>query len=141
MSVLQFFRTREWIFIRRLVLIGLVVFLGIRTWGSYLLMPFQSANASRDILITKSEFRPDIPGAKPAWIIGIRNNSSRFGYEEIQLEATYLDEKGAVLQKDSMTLHQKLVPGQEEVIGSTDIHERPGAANGRLRIVSAKKLK
>jgi hypothetical protein len=141
MSVLQFFRTREWIFIRRLVLIGLVVFLGIRTWGSYLLMPFQSANASRDILITKSEFRPDIPGAKPAWIIGIRNNSSRFGYEEIQLEATYLDAKGAILQKDSMTLHQKLVPGQEEVIGSTDIHERPGAANGRLRIVSAKKLK
>ena len=141
MSVLQFFRTREWVFIRRLVLIGLVVFLGIRTWGSYLLMPFQSANASRDILITKSEFRPDIPGAKPAWIIGIRNNSSRFGYEEIQLEATYLDASGAVLQKDSMTLHQKLVPGQEEVIGSTDIHERPGATNGRLRIVSAKKLK
>jgi hypothetical protein len=141
MSVLQFFRTREWIFIRRLVLIGLVVFLGIRTWGSYLLTPFQSANASRDIAITKSEFRPDVPGSKPAWIIGVRNNSGRFGYEEIQLEATYLDKTGAVLQMDSMTLHQKLVPGQEEVIGSTDIHERPGATNGRLKIVSAKTLK
>ena len=141
MSVLQFFRTREWLFIRRLVLIGLVVFLGIRTWGSYLLTPFQSANASRDIAITKSEFRPDVPGAKPAWIIGVRNNSSRFGYGEIQLEATYLDKTGAVLQKDSLTLHQKLVPGQEEVIGSTDIHERPGATNGRLKIVSATTLK
>ena len=141
MSILQFFRTREWIFIRRLVLIGLVVFLGIRTWGGYLLTPFQSANASRDIAITKSEFRPDVPGSKPAWIIGVRNNSSRFGYAEIQLEATYLDKTGAVLQKDSMTLHQKLVPGQEEVIGSTDIHERPGATNGKLKIVSATTLK
>jgi hypothetical protein len=141
MSILQFFRTREWVLIRRLVLIGLVVFLGIRTWGSYLLTSFQSANPSRDIVITKSEFRPDVPGAKPAWIIGIRNNSSRFGYEEIQLEATYLNASGAVLQKDSMTLHQKLVPGQEEVIGSTDIHERPGATNGHLKIVSAKTLK
>jgi hypothetical protein len=141
MSILQFFRTREWVFIRRLVLIGIVVLLGFRTWGSYLLTPFQSANASRDIVITKSEFRPDVPGTKPAWIIGVRNNSSRFGYDEIQLEATYLDASGAVVQKDAMTLHQKLVPGQEEVIGSTDIHERPGATNGRLKIVSAKTLK
>ena len=141
MSILHFFRTREWVFVRRLVLTGLIVFLAYRTWGSYLLTPFQSANASRDIVITKSEFRPDVPGSKPAWIIGVRNNSSRFGYELIQLEATYLDTSGAVLQKDTMTLHQKLVPGQEEVIGSTDIHERPGATNGQLKIVSATTLK
>jgi hypothetical protein len=141
MSILQFFRTREWVFIRRLVLIGLILFLAYRTWGGMLLTPFQSANASRDIIITKSEFRPDVPGSKPAWIIGIRNNSSRFGYEQIQLEATYLDASGAILQKDTLTLHQKLVPGQEEVIGSTDIHERPGATSGQLKILSATKLK
>jgi hypothetical protein len=141
MSILQFFRTREWVNIRRLVLIGLIVFLGYRAWGSYLLSPFQSANGTRDIVITKSEFRPDVAGTKPAWIIGVRNNSKRFGYELIQLEATYLDASGTVLQKDKMTLHQKLVPGQEEVIGSTDYRERPGAANGALRIVSATPLK
>jgi len=141
MSILQFFRTRDWVRIRRLILIGLALFLGYRTWGSYLISPFQSPNATRDIVITKSEFRPDVPGSKPAWIIGIRNNSTRFGYDRIQLEATYLDPGGAVLQKDTMTLHQKLVPGQEEVIGSTDFRERPGATNGNLRVVSATPLK
>jgi hypothetical protein len=129
------------VFIRRLVLIGLILFLAYRTWGGNLLTLFQSANASRDIVITKSEFRPDVPGSKPAWIIGIRNNSGRFGYEQIQLEATYLDASGAILQKDTMTLRQKLVPGQEEVIGSTDIHERPGATSGQLKILSATTLK
>jgi len=141
MSILQFFRTREWVFIRRLVLIGLILFLGYRAWGGYLLTPFQSANATRDIVITKSEFRPDVSGSRPAWIIGVRNNSSRFGYKDIQLQATYLDASGTVLQKDTMTLHQKLVPGQEEVIGSTDIHERPGATSGQLKIISATTLK
>jgi len=141
MSILQFFRTRDWVRIRRLILIGLVVFLGYRTWGGNLLSPFQSPNATRDIALTKSEFRPDVPGAKPAWIIGVRNNSTRFGYDRIQLEATYMDARGTVLQKDTMTLNQKLVPGQEEVIGSTDIRERPGATNGTLKVVSATSLK
>lgn len=141
MNILHFFRTREWVFIRRLVLIGLLVILAYRAWGSYLLSPFQSANASRDIVITKSEFRPDVPGSKPAWIIGLRNKSSRFGYDSIQLEAKYLDTTGAVIQMDTMTLHQKLVPGQEEVIGSTDFRERPGATNGQLKVVSATTLK
>ena len=141
MNVLHFFRTREWVFIRRLVLIGMVLFLAYRSWGTSLLSPFQSANATRDIVVTKSEFRPDVPGSKPAWIIGLRNNSSRFGYDQIQIEATYRDKSGAVLQKDTMTLHQKLVPGQEEVIGSTDFRERPGATDGNLKIVSAVTLK
>jgi len=141
MSILQFFRTKEWVNIRRLILVGLIVFLGVRTWGSYLLVPFQSANAKRDIIITKSEFRLDVAGAKPAWVIGVRNNSTRFGYDQIQLEATYLDTKGAVLQKDTMTLRQKLIPGQEEVILTTDYQERPGATDGHLKILSAMTLK
>jgi hypothetical protein len=141
MSILHFFRSREWVTIRRFVLIGLIVFLAYRTWGSSLLTPFQSANAARDLAITKSEFRPDVPGSKPAWIIGIRNNSSRFGYDLIEVEATYLNKSGAVLEKDTMTLHQKLVPGQEEVIGSTDYRERPGAMNGTLKVIKAVTLK
>jgi hypothetical protein len=141
MSILHFFRTREWVTIRRFVLIGLIVFLAYRTWGSSLLAPLQSANAARDLVITKAEFRPDVPGSKPAWIIGIRNNSSRFGYDLIQVEATYIDKGGAVLEKDTMTLRQKLVPGQEEVIGSTDYRERPGAMNGTLKVIKADTLK
>ena len=141
MNILQFFRTKEWVRLRRFVLVGLIVVLGYRTWGSYLLSPFQSANASRDIAITKSEFRVDVAGSKPAWVIGVRNNSKRFGYDLIQLEATYLDAAGAVLQKDKMTLRQKLIPGQEEVILSTDYRERPGATNGALKIISATPLK
>ncbi|MEO8616015.1 MAG: hypothetical protein ABI600_12805 [Luteolibacter sp.] len=123
------------------MLVGLIVFLGFRTWGTSLLAPFQSPNAVRDIVITKSEFRPDVPGTKPAWIIGLRNNSQRFGYDSIQLEATYLDKSGAVLQRDTMTLHKKLTPGQEEVIGSTDIRDRPGATDGTLKITKADVLK
>ena len=141
MSILQFFRTKDWVRIRRLILVVLVLVLGVRTWGNYLLTPFQSPNAIRDIQITKAEFRPEVTGAKPAWVIGVRNNSKRFGYDLIQLESTYLDNSGTVLQKDAMTLHQKLIPGQEEVLLSTDYRERPGAVNGQLKIVSATPLK
>ena len=141
MSILNFLRTREWVIVRRLVLAGLIVVLGFRAFGNSLLAPLQSPNAARDIAITKSEFRPDVAGARPAWIIGIRNKSPRFGYNLIQVEATYFDKTGAVLQKDTMTLHQKLVPGQEEIIGSTDSRERPGATNGTLKIIGADLLK
>jgi|GEM_PF-1351864 len=141
MNILHFFRTREWVITRRLVLIGLIVLLAYRTWGNALLAPLQSANAVRDIIITKAEFRPDVTGSKPAWIIGVRNNSSRFGYDHIQVEATYVDNTGTVLQKDTLTLNQKLVPGQEEVIGSTDYRERPGATSGTLKIIKADLLK
>jgi len=126
---------------RRFILVGLVLILGIRTWGSYLISPFQSPNAVRDIQITKSEFRPEVTGSRPAWVIGVRNNSKRFGYNLIQLESTYMDKSGTVLQKDTMTLRQKLIPGQEEVLLSTDYRERPGATNGQLKIVSATPLK
>jgi len=141
MSVLGFFRTREWVIVRRFVLVGLILFLAYRTYGNSLFAVLGSPDAKRDIAITKAEFRPDIPGSKPAWIIGLRNNSRRYGYDLIQVEATYLDKAGSVLQKDSMTVYQKLIPGQEEVIGSTDTHERPGAENGSLRIIRATVLK
>lgn len=141
MNFPNFLRTREWVIFRRLALVALIVVLGFRTWGGSLLSPFQSANATRDIAITKTEFRPEVPGSKPAWIISVRNNSSRFGYDLIQVEATYVDKSGTVLQKDTMTLHQKLVPGQEEVIATTDFKERPGAANGTMKVVKAEILK
>ena len=140
MSMFQFFRTREWLIARRIILVGIILFLAYRTWGKSLLNQFHSTSSANNVIITKSEFRPEIPGTKPAWIIGLRNNS-KFTYDTFKLEATYLDQKGAILQKDTMTLKQKLVPGQEEVIGSTDIKERPGAINGTLKILDASVVK
>ena len=141
MSILSFLRTREWVLVRRLILVGLIVVLGFRAFGHSLLAPLQSPNAARDVVITKSEFRPDVAGVRPAWIIGIRNKSTRFGYNLIQVEATYFDKTGAVLQKDTMTLRHKLIPREEEVIGTSDLRERPEATNGTLRIISADVLK
>lgn len=141
MRIPNFLRTREWVILRRLLLLILIIVIGFRTWGGSLLAPFQSANGARDIAITRTEFRPDIPGAKPAWIISVRNNSSRFAYDRIQVEAIYTDNTGAVLLKDNMTLHQKLVPGQEEVIATTDFKERPGATNGTMKVLQADVLK
>jgi len=141
MNLPQFFRSREWVITRRLILVAIVLVLAYRTWGKTLLSSFHSPNATRDIIITKSEFRPEFPGAKPAWIIGLKNYSRNLTYDQFELEATYLDKAGAVLQKDTMILRQKLVPGQEAVIGSTDFKERPAAVNGTLKIVNGSVVK
>src|SRR4030095_11803698 len=98
--MLQFLRSRQWIMARRLVLVGIILFLGIRQYGDSLVSLLRRPNATRDIVITHSEFRPELPGAKPAWIIGFRNDSDKFTYDQIQLEATYFDDKGNVLERD-----------------------------------------
>jgi hypothetical protein len=141
MRFFGFLRTRKWVIIRRLALAVLIAFLAYRNWGNPLLARLRSPDPARDLVITKSEFRPDLPGSRPAWIIGIRNNSRRYGYDLIQIQATYFDGSGAILQTDQMTLHQKLVPGQEEVVGSTDYRERPGATSGTLKVIKAEVLK
>jgi len=115
----------------------LIVVLGIRTYGGSLLNRFQGASGARDVLITRYEFRTDAAGSKPTWIIGFRNTSSRHTYNNIELEASYADDGGKVLQTDKLLVHQKLAPGQEELIASTDIKERPGATKGTLKITGA----
>jgi hypothetical protein len=67
-----------------------------------------------DVVLTQAEFRPDIGEAKPAWIIGLRNESSKYTYDEIELEAIYKDKDGKVLEKDRMIIRQKLDPGEEQ---------------------------
>ena len=78
-----------------------------------------------------------MPGAKPAWIIGLRNNSETFAYDEIQLEATYLDEAGNALEVDKLVIRQKLPPGDEKLIGSVDFKSRGAARRGNLKVVGA----
>jgi hypothetical protein len=123
-----------------LTLIAIVIFLGYRSYGDAIISWFRQPDAQRDIIITRAEFRPELEGAKPAWIIGFRNNSRRFTYDDIQLEATYMDHKGTVLEIDKLMVKQKLLPGDEKLIGSVDFRTRGDATQGRLKVLGAERI-
>lgn len=135
--MLQFLQSRQWIVARRLVLVGIIVILGIRQYGSNLVGLLRRPNPARDLVITRAEFRPEMPGIKPAWIIGFRNNSEKFTYDHIQLEATYLDDQGKVLEQDKLVVQQKVPPRDEKIVGSVDFKSRGPAKSGTLKVVDA----
>ena len=139
--MLQFLRSRQWIVARRVLLIGIILVLGIRQYGNSLATLLRRPNPARDIVITRAEFRPELPGAKPAWIIGFRNGSEKFTYDQIQLEATYMDDAGKVLERDKLVVRQKLPPGDEKLIGSVDFKSRGAAKSGSLKVVGADQVK
>jgi len=141
MSLSSLLRTRQWVWGRRIALVTLAIFLGLRNYGPTLSSWLKGPDREHDVVITKSEFRPDLGQAKPAWIIGLRNRSSRYTYDQIELEATYKDSSGKILETDNMIVHHKLVPGDEQVLASTDIKSRPGAVTGTLRILAATSVK
>jgi hypothetical protein len=138
---LEFLRSRQWIITRRLVLIGIILFIGIRQYGGQVAMLVTRPNPARDIVITHAEFRPELPGAKPAWIIGMHNNSSKYTYDQIQVAATYMDQGGKVVDRDTLVIRQKLSPGEEKLIGSPDIKSRGIAKRGSLTVTGAATLK
>src|SRR3989454_12771204 len=117
------------------MLMGIMFVLGIRKYGGQFAALLKSPNPPRNIVITRAEFRPELPGAKPAWIIGLRNNSDKFTYDQIQVEATYLDEGGNALETDKLVIRQKLPPGDEKLIGSVDFKSRGAARRGNLKVV------
>ena len=139
--MLEFLRSRQWIIGRRLLLVGIIVFLGIRQYGGNLVGLLSRANPARDIEITHAEFRPELPGSRPAWIIGFRNTSSIFTYDQIQLEATYMDDRGKVLERDKLVVSQKLPPGDEKLIGSSDVKSRGTATTGTLKVLGAQEAR
>ena len=139
--MLEFLRSRQWIAARRLFLVGIILVLGIRQYGSGLVTMLRRPNPPRDIAITRVEFRPELAGSKPAWIIGFRNNSNRFTYDQIQLEATYMDDQGKVLETDKLVVRQKLPPGDEKLIGSVDFKSRGTAKSGALKVLGAQEVK
>jgi len=139
--MLQFLRSRQWIIARRLILVAIIVILGIRQYGNSLVTMLRRPNPARDLVITRAEFRPELPGAKPAWIIGFRNESEKFTYDQIQLEATYLDDQGKVLERDKLVVQQKVPPGDEKLIGSVDFKSRGPAKTGTLRVLGAQEVK
>jgi len=139
--MLEFLRSRQWIIGRRVVLIILVVIIGIRQYGGNLVTYLRRPNPARDIEITHAEFRPELSGSKPAWIIGFHNASNKFTYDRIQLEATYMDDAGKVLEKDKLIVQQKLPPGDDKLIGSVDFKNRGTAKTGTVRVLGAQDVR
>jgi hypothetical protein len=139
--MLQFLRSRQWILARRLLLVAVILVLGIRQYGPSLVNLLRRPNPTRDVVVTRAEFRPELPGSRPGWIIGFRNNSKKFTYDQIELEATYLDDQGKVIEKDKLVVRQKLPPGDEKLIGSADFKSRGPAKSGTLRVLGAQEVK
>lgn len=139
--MLDFLRSRQWILARRLILVGIVLVLGIRQYGSGIVTMLRRPNPAHDIALTHVEFRPDLPGSTPTWIIGFRNNSNKFTYDQIQLEATYIDDHGKVLEMDKLVVRQKLPPGDDKRIASADFKSRGAAKSGTLKVVGAQETK
>ena len=137
MNISRILRSPQWVMGRRLALVSIVAILAIRNYGGNVSSWFREAGPEHDIRITQVEFRPDIGAAKPAWIIGVRNTSTSATYNQIELEATYRDADGKVLETDRLLLNQKLVPGDEQLVASIDHKSRPGAASGTLRVTGA----
>jgi hypothetical protein len=138
--MLQFLRTRQWVIGRRVFLVAVIAILAWRQYGDTVLSRFVGPNPERDITITRAEFRPELPGAKPAWIIGFRNDSNRYTYDQIQLNATYMDDSGTVIERDTLVVKQKLSPGDEQIVGSVDFKDRSGATRGTLTVAGAQEV-
>ena len=140
MGILELVRSRQWVMGRRLVLIAIILVVGYRSYGDSILSQFRGPDPGKDIVLTRVEFRPELGQAKPGWIIGFRNISTRFTYDQIQLEATFTDDSGKVLETDRLVVKQKLTPGFEQLIGSTDFKSRGGATRGSLKVIDAERV-
>jgi hypothetical protein len=137
MNLGQILRAREWVIVRRLILIAIIIVLGLRSYGDRLSGWLTKPTPERDIVISHYEFRPDENGAKPAWIIEFKNSSRKYTYNRIELEATYLNGEGAVLETDKLVVDQRIAPGEEQTVASVDFRNRPGATKGTLKVIRA----
>jgi hypothetical protein len=138
--MLDFLKTPQWALIRRIVLVIIVIIVAFRSYGGGLTSLFSRPNPQRDIVVTKSEFRTDIPTEKPVWIIGFRNSSRKFTYDTIELQANYFDKDGKFLSKDTLVVSQRLDPLQEKTIASPDPKQRENATQGSLTVIAARQV-
>ena len=137
MSLFSLLRSRHWVMGRRLALILIIIVLAFRSYGGNIRSWFQGSSGARDIALTRYEFQADTASGKPIWIIGLKNYSSRYTYDRVELKASYKDAKGNILQSDKLVVRQLLAPGDEQLIASPDIKERPGATSGILEVIGA----
>jgi hypothetical protein len=138
--MLEFLRSPHWPLIRRIILVVIVIIVAFRTYGGGLTSLFSRPNPQRDIVVTKSEFRTDIPTEKPVWIIGFKNSSRKFTYDTIELQANYFDKEGKFLSKDTLVVSQRLDPLQEKTIASPDPKQRENATQGSLTVIAARQV-
>ena len=138
--MLEFLKTPQWALIRRIVLVVIVIVVAFRSYGGGLTSLFSRPNPQRDIVVTKSEFRTDISNEKPVWIIGFRNSSRKFTYDNIELQANYFDKDGKFLSKDTLVVGQRLDPLQEKTIASPDPKQRENATQGSLTVLAARQV-
>jgi hypothetical protein len=132
----SFFRSRTWIIARRSVLVLILAVVIYRNYGPSINGWFDAPGPSELIRITQMEFRRDADDEPPAWFIGLENQSRDTTYENIVLEATYSDGE-VVLSRDELVVDQRLLPGQEALIGSRDSEMRDGATEGWVRVIGA----
>jgi len=137
MSMLRILHSRQWVLGRRIALLLVIAILGFRTYGGSIRSWFQGGDEFRDIALTRYEFQPDGSGGKPVWVIGLKNYSTQTTYDRVELKASYKDAQGNVLLSDKLVVRQKLAPGQEQLIASPDIKERPGATSGIVEVIGA----
>jgi hypothetical protein len=130
-------RTRYWFIGRRVALIFIAVIVGYRSYGDTVANWFRGPDPSMDIVITQSEFLPAPDGDRPLWFIGLRNESASTTYDQIVMEATYMDALGATTEVDRIIVSQRLGPGEQQDIGSLDRIRRDRATTGTLRILDA----
>jgi len=138
--MLDFLKTRQWVVARRLLLVAIVLYVGYRSYGDGVTSFFSRPDPQRDVEVTKTEFRADIPADRPVWIIGLRNGSRRYTYDQIELEASYFDKDGNFLQKDKLVIHQRLDPLQEKTLASPDFKQRDKATRGTLSVRNARRV-
>jgi hypothetical protein len=65
--MLHFLRTRQWVIGRRLFLVAVILVLSWRQYGDAIIARVSGPNPESDIVITRAEFRPELPGALPIW--------------------------------------------------------------------------
>ncbi len=130
-------RSRYWLVGRRVALILIAVIVGYRSYGDSVANWFRGPDPSTDIVITQSEFRPAPDGGRPLWFIGLRNDNAATTYDQILMEATYMDAIGVTTEVDRIIISQRLGPGEQQDIGSRDRIPRGRAATGTLRILDA----
>ena len=134
---MNLFHSHYWVVTRRAILILIVAVLGYRSYGDSITSWFAGADPATEIVITHSEFIPDVGGKRPVWIIRLRNDSSRTTYDKIALEATYTDKGGGIVASDRIVINQRLAPGEEKEIPSRDPKARDNAVTAKLKVLDA----
>ena len=134
---MNWFRSPNWAISRRIALVVIAVVVGYRSYGDSISQWFLDPDPSTDLLITRSEFHPSQGEQLPLWFIGLRNTSSKFSYDHVMLEATYMDDSDRTIQVDRIVIDQLLGPGDEHLVGSRDAKPRQGATQGTLKLLGA----